>query len=89
MSTFLIKTPHTVENCLKALDAEAEKGSEILGKFYYGCKEGDHTGYAVIESGDKSEAWKFVPDFLRRDATVLKVDRFTPEMIKSLHTKAA
>lgn len=89
MSTYLIKTPHTVENCLMALDAEAEKGREILGKFYYGCKEGDHTGYAVIDSNDKSDVWKLVPDLLRKDAKVIRVDKFTPEMIKSLHSKAA
>lgn len=89
MSLYLIKSPHTVENCLEALDEEAAKGPAILEKFVYGCSEGDHTGYAITEAKDKKDALGLVPEFIRKDAWVVKVDRFTPEIIKSFHVKAA
>lgn len=89
MSLYLIKSPHTVENCLRALDEESAKGPMVLDKFVYGCNEGDHTGYAITEAKDKDEAWKLVPEFIRKEAMIVKVDRFTPEIIKSFHAKAA
>jgi hypothetical protein len=60
-----------------------------LKKFYYGCKAGDHTGYAIVEAKSDMEARKLVPSFLIDKARIVEVGVFTPEVIKSLHTKAA
>ncbi len=86
---YMIETPHTKEECLRALDEQLAKGPEILKKFYYGCKAGDHTGYALVDVRNEMEARNFVPGFLINKARIVEVDIFTPEVIKSLHTKAA
>lgn len=59
------------------------------GQICYGCKGGDHTGYAIVEARSISEALFRVPDFLQDKACVSKVDKFTPGEIKSLHAEAA
>jgi hypothetical protein len=87
MALYLITSKHAPEECLRALDEELEKG--ILDKFVYGCKGGDHTGYAIVDVKSMSEALSLVPDFLQDTACVSKVDKFTPGEIKSLHAKAA
>jgi hypothetical protein len=86
---YMIETPHTKEECLRALDEQLAKGPEILNKFYYGCKAGDHTGYAIVESKSDIDARKLVPGFLVSKARIVEVGLFTPEVIKSLHAKAA
>ncbi len=86
---YMIETPHTKEECLRALDEQLAKGPEILKKFYYGCKAGDHTGYALVDVRNEMEARNFVPSFLINKARIVEVDIFTPEVIKSLHAKAA
>jgi len=86
---YMIETPHTAEECLRALDEQLAKGPEILKKFYYGCKAGDHTGYAIVEAKNEMDARKLVPSFLINKARFVEVGLFTPEVIKSLHTKAA
>jgi hypothetical protein len=86
---YMITTPHTKEECLRALDEQLAKGPEILGKFNYGCRAGDHTGYALVEVKNELEARGFVPGFLISKARIVEVDAFTPEVIKSLHAKAA
>jgi len=86
---YMIESHHTPEECLKALDEQLAKGPDILKKFYYGCKAGDHTGYAIVESKSEMEARKLVPSFLINKAHFVEVGLFTPEVIKSLHTKAA
>ncbi len=86
---YMIETPHTKEECLRALDEELAKGPDILKKFNYGCKAGDHTGYAIVDVKNEMEARNLVPGFLLNKARIVEVDIFTPEVIKSLHSKAA
>ncbi len=74
---------------MRALDAELAKGSAVLERFFYGCKEGDHTGYAIVEAKNLSDALSLVPDFLQESACITKVEKFSPAEIKSLHAKAA
>ncbi len=87
MAMYLIMSKHEPEECLRALDEQLEKG--LLDNFVYGCKSGDHTGYAIVEVKNMSEALALVPDFLQETACVSKVDKFTRGEIKSLHAKAA
>jgi hypothetical protein len=86
---YLIQTPHTKEECLKALDEQLAKGPDILKGFHYGCKAGDHTGYAIVDVKNEMEARSYVPSFLLSKARIVQVDIFTPEVIRSLHTRAA
>lgn len=89
MAKYLITSRHEPADCLRALDEELAKGPGILDKFYYGCREGDHTGYAVVEVKTLSDALAMVPGFLQETACITKVDKYTPAEIKSFHTKAA
>ncbi|MDA8101219.1 MAG: hypothetical protein M0042_16490 [Nitrospiraceae bacterium] len=87
--TYLVESPHTPEECLKALDGQLAIGPDMLKKTFYGCMKGDHTGYAIVDAKDESDARKIVPKFLVNKARVIEVGQFTPEMIRSFHTKAA
>jgi len=89
MKKYLIESPHTKEECLRALDEQLAKGPEILKQFYYGCMAGDHTAYSLVDARDEKEARNLVPAFLLDKARIIEVGIFTPEVIKSLHTKAA
>jgi hypothetical protein len=86
---YVIETPHTEAECLRALDEEAAKGPEILKKFNYGCMAGDHTGYALVDVKDEAEARRLVPAFLLDKARIVKVDVFSPDAIRAFHKKAA
>jgi len=89
MARYMIESPHTEEECLRALDEELAKGRDILGKFDFGCKVGDHTAYAIVDVKGKNDALNLVPIFLQNKARIVEVGKITPEMIKSFHTKAA
>ena len=86
---YVIETPHTPQECLRALDEQLAKGPDVLKKFSYGCKAGDHTGYAIVDVMNEGEARSLIPNFLINKARIVAVDIFTPEVIRSLHTKAA
>jgi len=89
MKRYLIETPHKAEDCLKALDEELAKGTDVLGKFDFGCMAGDHTGYAIIDAKTREEALNIVPTFLQGNARIVEVGKFTPDMIRSFHKKVA
>ena len=89
MKRYLVETPHKPEECLRALDEELAKGPEVLGRFDYGCMAGDHTGYAIIDAKTREEAAKIVPTFLQTSARIVEVGKFTPDMIRTFHAKAA
>ncbi len=89
MARYIIESPHKPEECLKALDEELEKGRDVLGKFDFGCKAGDHTAYAIVDANTKDDALKLVPAFLRDSARIGEVGKMTPEMIRSFHAKKA
>lgn len=89
MARYMITSPHTQEECLRALDEELAKGRDILGEFDFGCKAGDHTAYAIVDVNSKDDAFNLVPTFLQNKARIVEVGKITPEMIKSFHTKAA
>jgi hypothetical protein len=82
---YLIELPHTKESCLAALDKINELGRDKLEMWTFGCQEGNHTGYALLEADDISEALEFVPEDERKKAKIHKVTRLTPEQIEAYH----
>lgn len=89
MERYFVESPHTPQECLRALDEILAKGPGNLAKYEWGCAAGDHTGYAIVEARNDSEVKETIPDFLRGKARVVKLNRFTPEQIREYHKKSA
>ena len=87
MAQYFVESPHTKQDCLRALDETVAKGADILDKFSWGCMAGEHTGYAIVEAENESAVQDMIPVFLRDRAHIVKVDKFTPEQIKAYHEK--
>ncbi len=83
MPTFLIESPHTTEECARAIKHILATG--YITHFQWACLDGEHTGYLIIEAKDKSEALMLVPSFVRNKARVLELTQFTPEQVKAMH----
>ncbi len=85
MSDFMIETPHTKEECVRALDELVDAGPEVLAKYEFGCAKGDHTGYALVQAENAAEARKLVPHLLQSKAKVVPVERLTADMVMGFH----
>lgn len=85
MERYIVESPHTKDECLKALDEILAEGPAVLNKFDWGCQAGDHTGYALVDAEGESEVRNMIPNFLRNKARIVKVGKFTPEQIRSFH----
>ncbi len=83
MDRFLVISPHTAEDCKNVLRLTLAAGS--LTHFDWGCKDGVHTGWAIIEADNAEEAMLSVPTTSRHLASVVKITKYTPEQIEKMH----
>ncbi len=85
MARYLIQSPHDEAQCLRALDEVLALGASTLTGYGWGCGDGDHTGYAVVEAASRADAGRRVPAFLRPTARVVELRGFTPDEVRSFH----
>jgi hypothetical protein len=83
MSTFLIVSPHTAEECLAVMD-EVNKTKELTA-WDWGCMSGNHTAYRTVKAADENAALAMVPESVRAKAQVYKVTKMTPAMLETAH----
>jgi len=86
-STYMVSSQHTPEECLSALDEFAASGKNALDNWYWGCMDGDHTGYEIVQASSKDEVLKTVPENLRAKAKAVKLNKLTAEQVASFHKK--
>jgi hypothetical protein len=75
MERYLIETPHTAQDC--RLLVEQIYATGYLYHFDWGCKAGVHSGWAIIEAEDEAQARLAVPSIVRKQARVVKLNKFT------------
>jgi hypothetical protein len=85
MKKFLVISNHTGPDCIKALKETLALG--YLHHFDWGCKDGVHTGWAILEADDKEQAMLSVPTFLRGHAQVVQLTRFQADKVEAMHEK--
>jgi len=83
MHRFLIETPHREQDCLHLLQLLHAQG--YLTHFDWGCMNGVHTGWAVIDAEDEREARLAVPPLVRGEARVVRVTKFDAAALAHMH----
>ena len=84
MDRYLIILPHTIEDCARMLQQIEAIGA--ITHFDWGCKDGEHTGWVIVEADSKAEALMIVPTMQRSKARTIKLNKFSPEDVRAMHT---
>ena len=86
MPRFLIEVPHEEETvaCIRAIQVLFETGSHFITNADFGCKDGVHKAWLVVEVDSKEEATMIVPPVYRESSTVIQLNYFTPEELEEL-----
>lgn len=79
MDRFLVESPHTLHDCKLAVKQVQSLG--YLTNFDWGCEAGVHTGWAVIEAENESQALGVVPALVRSKARAVRLSKFLPEIV--------
>lgn len=85
MKRYIVISRHSGEDCNRALKESLAIG--YLTHYDWGCKDGNHTGWAIIEAENKEQAMLSVPTFLRNQAEVVQLTKFDPAKIDPGHVK--
>ncbi len=75
MDRYLIESAHTETNCEQVVRDVFAAG--YLHFFEWGCKDNDHTAWAIVEAESKDHARQMVPWYLREKARIVKVVQFS------------
>jgi hypothetical protein len=89
MPKYLIEVPHgpDMKSCLMAIRVFLETGSHFLTNAEWGCKEGEHKAWFIIDVDNKETAYNIVPYSFRRNARVTELTRFTMDDLKTMLTE--
>ena len=89
MTRYLIEAAHdpNPDACLRMLGAFLQAGAHYLTHADWGCMDGQHKAWIVIEAESDADARLMVPPVIRGTARLVKLNRFTPEQIRELHTQ--
>lgn len=74
MDRYLIESSHTAEDCKKVVKEVHAAG--YLHHFEWGCDEGVHTAWAIVEAMSAEHARQMVPWMVRDKARVVRVVKF-------------
>jgi len=86
MRRFLIEVPHEASTvaCARVVDVFLRTGSHFLSRADWGCKDGEHKAWIVVEVDSKEEARGIVPPAFRAQSKVVELNAFTMEEIQSI-----
>ncbi len=86
MARFLIEVPHDadVAGCARVVDTFLKTGSHFLSNADWGCHDGQHKAWLVVDVADKDEARHILPPQFRASARIVALNKFTLDEIGAI-----
>ena len=85
MDKFLVESPHTEHDCKLAVKLIQSAG--YINNFDWGCKDGVHTGWVMIEAENAAQALGIVPAVIRDKAKAIKLNKFDYQTVSTWEIK--
>jgi len=86
MARFLIEVPHEdrAKECALAVKVLLSSGSHYLTHADFGCLDGEHKAWIIVEVDNKEEAQFILPPVFRPHAKIVRLNKFSLEEIEEL-----
>ena len=83
---FLIEVPHeeSMVPCARAVRVFLSSGSHFLSHADWGCRDGVHKAWMIVEVDSRDEALGIVPPAFRERAKVVQLNAFTIQDIDDI-----
>jgi len=84
MAKFLIEVPHDASEraCIQAVKIFYATGSYFLANADWGCHDGDHKAWMLVDVDTKDQARMIIPSAFRPDAKIIELHKYTREEMK-------
>jgi len=82
MTRFLIEVPHEDSKgaCDQAIKVFKETGSHFMTNADWGCGDGEHKAWFVVDLDSKDQARTMLPPLFRENAKIIELQQFNTEM---------
>jgi len=79
MGKFLIEVPHGSDkgSCKSAVKVFLASGSHFVTNAEWGCMDGDHKAWLIVEIESKEAAMRLLPSSFQTKAKIIKINKFT------------
>ncbi len=79
MSKYLIEVPHegTKDACMKAIRVFMETGSHFLTHAEWGCMDGEHKAWMIVEVDNKESARQILPSLYKINAKITRLEQLS------------
>jgi len=86
MARFLIEVPHEPETvaCARVVEIFLKTGSHFVTHTDWGCMDGDHKAWLIVEVDSKEEARRILPPAFRSHARIVGLNKFSMEQIEEI-----
>ena len=90
MARYFIEVPHGEGSiaCVEAIHAFLHSGSHFMTNAEWGCKDGEHKAWIILEDvEDKEMARMVIPPQYRANARITELTRFSRDQIDAIVAK--
>jgi hypothetical protein len=79
MKRYLIEVPHDSEKaaCARAIQVFQNSGSHFVANADWGCNDGEHKAWIILEVESKEDALSVLPPNYRSEAKIVELTKFT------------
>lgn len=91
MPRYIIHLPHGSDHemCVRALHAIERYGGHLFTHAQWGCHDGVHCGWLIVDLDNREAALQMVPPEFRQDAQVVELNQFTRDEVAAWVAKLA
>lgn len=86
MPKFLIEVPHEAEMlaCARVVQVFLNTGSHFLTHADWGCMDGEHKAWIIVDVDSKEEARCILPPAFRSQAKIVGLNQFSIDQINDI-----
>lgn len=86
MAKYLVEVVHGAERlaCLHAIQVFLSTGNHFLVNADWGCHDGVHKAWFMLDVENKEDAMRIIPPFFRKDTTIVKLDKFSMKEVEEM-----
>jgi hypothetical protein len=86
MARFLIEVRHEAEKlaCARVVHIFLATGSHFLTQADWGCMDGEHSAWLVVDVDSREQARSILPPAFRSDARIIALNKFTMDPVEGI-----
>jgi hypothetical protein len=86
MTKYLVEVKHDDDRlaCLRSIQILLSTGNHFLMNADWGCHDGVHKAWFVLEVEKKADAMRIIPPLYRKDTTIIELEKFNLHEVEAM-----